>query len=57
MFFTYQTFNFQLEREAFSADAKALALDGKLSGSIMTPLYSSSLPSRYSTAKLGGLIF
>lgn len=48
-----QTFNFQLDRDARSADTKAFALEGKLSGLIMTPSYSSSNASRNSGAKIG----
>jgi hypothetical protein len=47
------TFNFQSDKEARRAEAKAFALEGKLSGSIMTPSYSSSQASSNSIAVLG----
>lgn len=53
----YQTFNFQLDKEALSEDAKAFGIEGKLCGSIIIPLYSSSHPSSNSKLlikKLGG---
>lgn len=54
--FTLQTFNFQLDRDSRSADRNAFAVEGRLSGLIMTPSYSSSNALRNSGAKLGAVM-
>lgn len=52
----HQTFNFQLDREAWRADTNAFALEGKHSGSIMTPSYSSSHASRNSGVSIAAVM-